>query len=330
MQPEVHVVVGPQLSATQIVPLHIDKLHPDLLTKSNFMEFLAKNLISKGAKRQGVEALMLSAAYLPSQLNIMRDLAAKQSVELSVYLNSSNGTMHSIFQGLQPALAPTEDQHKQQFSASDVKSALVSSLGPLEPLSNARLQVAQMAEQGLQQQLRLWDPATWSLVLQQQLESGSACKPFLAVRSLMGAPALQAAQQLVEKKGLGWLEVPEDLLQAAAASQDDSSSSTSKRSSRRRGNTAVQSNAGSVKSEAATGRQQHQQGGGVVIVISRDRELSADELCQSPAGDFQQYFTDIRLTGVSNSSSATAGNTKAPGGGAVGLPRLGWPNIFSR
>jgi hypothetical protein len=323
------------------VPLDVDKLRPDLLTKNNFMEFLAKNLISKGAKRQGVEALVLSAAYFPSQLDVMRELAAKQSVGLSVYLNANNGTLHCAFQTLQPAPAIIKDHHQQQqqqqrqFSASDIKSALVSSLGPLQPLPCARLQAAQMAEQGLRQQLRLWDPATWSVVLQQQLESGSACNPFLAVRSLMGPPALQAAQRLVEKKGLTWLEVPEDLLQAKAASEDGSTSANKSRS-RRRGSTA-QSGAGRGDSEAGANCQQQQQqgGGGVVIVISRARH-SADELCQLPADTLQKYITDIRLTGGNDSSgsinsSVPAGSRQAPGGAAeaMGLPPR-FLSIFGR
>lgn len=76
-------VIEPGFVVNHIEPLQLDLLHPDLLTNPTFTEFLAKNLLSRTAARS-VVALVLSAAYLHSQLDTMRGLAGKQSLEMSV------------------------------------------------------------------------------------------------------------------------------------------------------------------------------------------------------------------------------------------------------
>lgn len=71
-----------------------------------------------------------------------------------------------------------------------------------------------------------------------------------------------------------------------------------------------------------------------MIVISAVGELSADALCQLPAASLQKYFTDFKVTGSSDSSGGinSSGDPHAAGvsAQAVGLPRLGFPNIFGR
>lgn len=186
----------------------LDLLHPDLPTNPPFTEFLAKHLLSRTAARESVVALVLSATYLPSQLDTMRGLAGKQSLAMSVFLSSDNSEMHTVFYR-------TAGQGQRHVSIMDLHFALADSLGPLESLEPAQLQAAHAAEKRLQEELRLWDPATWSSVLQQRLESRKALDTWLLVDSLMGQVALVAARQLVLKKGLHWLELSPEQLQTA-------------------------------------------------------------------------------------------------------------------
>lgn len=152
-------------------------------------------------------------------------------------------------------------------SIEDLSSALAESLGPLEPLQPAQLQEAHAAEKRLREQLRLWDAAIWSSVLQQRLESKKADGEWLLVDSLMGPPALAAARQLVLKKGLQWFELSPDQLQAANDTSSTSSDSSRGRRSRKKSNSTTA--AGPEPGEQQQGADR------VVLVISR-RELTAE------------------------------------------------------
>lgn len=317
-RPRVHVVYGQALTVNEVVPLQLDELHPDVLVNSTITEFLAKNLLSRAAKRQDVAALALSATYLPSQLATFVDLAGKQQLDMQVYISADNSTLHavvSVRRGMSEG--PEQEPTVGPSIAAAVEAALSAVLGPMVPLAPAKLHEARTAESSLQQQLRLWDPATWSLVLQQKLEARSAYSA-LAVRSLMGPPALQAARQLVSKKGLYWLDLQPGQMQALAASEavDAKAAASSGSSSRRR------SKRGAASAAAATGsadEDEVQPQPGKVIVLSR-LELTVDEAAELPA----ESFTDHGISVGHNSRAAAVASDMAP------APRIVWPNIFGK
>jgi hypothetical protein len=309
-----HVVLYPELSVTQIKPLQLYQIHPDLLTNTAFTEFLMQNLISRSATRQGIKALVLSAPYLPAQLFTMQDLAAKQSVGVSLFLSSDSSTLHTAFYRQQPSALADDQQDEPQdppeLDVSGLEQALGRALGPIQPLPYSRLQVAETAEQSLKRQLRLWDPATWSSVLQQQLESRHSCTSYLAIRSLMGPPALQAAQKLVEKKGLYWLELPANVISnSGVTSGSDSTAggggSTAGR--RRRKDSRGSSTAATMEVCVEPGVEQSG-GGDKVIIVSRIDLAEADEnhrvqfLLQCGQA-FTDYRADYRVGGSTQESA---------------------------
>jgi hypothetical protein len=144
-------------------------------------------------------------------------------------------------------------------------------------LQPAELQDAQAVEKRLQQDLRLWDPATWASVLQQRLESKRAYEMYILVDSLMGPPALAAARQLVLKKGLSWIELTPEQLQAASDATSSISSNSSSSGDRRR----------PAKRGNTTSRKEEQQGGGgdrIWVVISR-YAMTAEEAVATVIAD---------------------------------------------
>jgi hypothetical protein len=313
-----HVVLHPQLSVTQIKPLQLDQLQPDLLANTTFTEFLAQQLISRTATRQGIKALVLSAPYLPSQLFTMKALAAKQSVESSLYVSSDSSTLHTVLYRLQHA-APAALQQGQQdqqdlpqgLAVSDLEQALSGVLGPIQPLPPARLQVAVAAEQSMRRQLRLWDPATWSSVLQQQLESRRSHWPYLAIRSLMGPPALQAAQQLVERKGLYWLEVPADAINSSNGKSDGSGGT----GRRRRKDSAGSSAAVTAEARVAVVP-------GVVQSVSGDKVIivSKVDLTEVDMDLREDAFTDYMYRAGGSMQQGTTQQAEATTWGEAGNP----------
>lgn len=361
-RPRVHIIIAAgeqqQLKASEVVPLQLDNLHPDVLTNPIFGEFLAKTLMSKDARRSGTIAMALSAAYLPSQIDTMRDLADKQYMQTSAYISSDSSTLHVM-------VRKSTDDASQQHSPKALQAALAAAVGPLAPLSDNRLQVARMAERSLQHQLRLWDAATWSSVLQQKLESNNRSSSMLAVRSLMGPPALQAAQRLVTKKGLHWLELQEDqlCLSAAAAGQPDtdtvnsksSSSSASDKtssaapaSSRRRRPKRGSSSAVSAAAQAASGEdddadeeeevddegeEAEGHGGGCRVIIISQGEISLEEAVDTPAGFWAEFFTDYdeSSASVADTAGGVEGSSSSDQQGPPPSgPRITWPNIFGQ
>lgn len=316
VRPRVHVVFGQALTANEIVPLQLDALHPDVLVNTTTTEFLAKSLVSRAAKRQDVAALALSATYLPSQLATIADLAGKQQLDMQVYISADNSTLHavvSVRRGMSEG--PEQEPTVGSSPAAAVEAALSAVLGPMVPLSPAKLHKARTAESTLQQQLRLWDPATWSLVLQQKLEARGAYTA-LAVRSLMGPPALQAARQLVTKKGLYWLELQPGQMQALAASEAVDTKASSSSSSRRR----PKRGGGAAAATGSANEDEVQPQPGRVIVLSR-LELTVDEAVELPA----ESFTDHGISGGHNSRAAAVASDTAPAS-----PRIAWPNIFGK
>lgn len=302
-KPSVHVVTKPQLAVTEIVPLAVERLHPDHLTNTTITEFLTQNLMSRAAKRQGVVALVLSAVYLPSQLDVMHALAGNQVVQIdySVHLSKDNSAMHVVFHKV-------PDEQQLEPIADDLTSALEAALGPLQPLPAARLQAAHIAERSLRRQLRLWDAATWNDVLQQHLltRPGRRAANWLAIRNLMSPPALQAAQKLVEKKRLHWLEVPEGQIKALTVT---SASAGSRIRPKRRISSTSEQGGGDAE--------------GVVIVIST-YELTVEEAIELPAA----AFTDVRFT-EPGSPPASSSSVVHEDRGEDDPPRS-WPMIFWR
>jgi hypothetical protein len=302
----VHVVTtSPQLTVTEIVPRDVERLHPDNLTggvgNTALTQFLAQNLNTRSAKRQGVVALVLSAVYLPSQLDVMHALAGNQQLDYAVHLSKNDSAMHVVFHTVR-------DEQQENPSEDDIHSALEAALGPLQLMPAARLQAAHNAERRLQQQLRLWDSATWSAALQQRLESRRSGSPWLAIRSLMGPPALQAAQKLVEKKRLQWLEVPEGRMKALSRNSSSTSAGDRRRPGRRGSSTSEQGGGGAE---------------GVVIVIST-YELTAEQVAELSAGAFtDRGFLEPGSASISNS------NVAQEDGGDDDSPRS-WPMNFWR
>jgi hypothetical protein len=329
----VHVVTSsPQLAVTEIVQLDVERLHPDNLTggvgNTNLTQFLAQNLNTRAAKRQGVVALVLSAVYLPSQLDVMHALAGNQLVPIGYAVYLSTSAMHVVFHNI---------QDEQQPSTEDIASAIGAALGPLQPLSEARLQEARMAERSLRQQLRLWDAASWNAVLQQHLltRPGRRAAPWLAIRSLMAPPALQAAKQLVEKTvqpyRLRWLELPESEMRALTGNSGSTSTSASTSGSRIRPGRRISTTEQGVAAEGAGGVGSHgeQQGssGGVVVVISTC-DLTFEEAAELPAA----AFTDVRFLepgSISGGSSSSSSVVQEDSGDDDDSPPR-WPMIFGR
>lgn len=304
-KPTIHVLIQPDIPATEIVPLQVEQLHPDLLTKPTFTEFLAKNVISRAAKRQGVIAMVLSAPCLPSQLQYMEDLANKQSVGLDIYLSRRlNSALHAVFTTVRA----------QQYSSTALQSALEAALGSLQSLADAKLQVAEPAEQSLQQQLRLWEPSIWSTVLQQKLQSYKyGAHSWLVARSLMGPPALQAARKLVEKQGLHWTEVQEKEVQALVGSAGSSSSNSRRR---RKGSSSVVPASDCEETSGPDGGQQGAAGGSVIVISSGD--LTVEDALQVAA--YELYGRSIGRSDV-EVHKAEPGDKPLP----AGLPRIIWP-----
>jgi hypothetical protein len=207
---------------------------------------------------------------------MMADLASKQRLSTRVLLSSGSSTsaaMHVVF-----AREPEEgDAHCVAQDDGGRAAVLQTALGgnvKLQPLTPVRLQAARMAEQALQRQLRLFDPASWTSVLQASVMTARG-RPFAAVRSLVSPAAAEAARELVDRLSLCWVEVEADQMQAlaSAASPGGTAARTSRRRPRRSSSTAT---AGSPAGAAAGNEEPYEQ---PVTVISRT-ELTAEEAAE--------------------------------------------------
>lgn len=334
--PLVHIMqsVGPpgQWTVANIVPLTLAGTHPSTFEKKGFSQFLAKNMLSRSAKSSGCQAAILSASYLPSQLRAMADVAAKQSLGTQVLISGSEPAqqhMHVMFYSI-PVEALGQDLDEgafgrlQQQTAEGLRTALQDSgtaafTAPLQPVTDPQLDAAAATEHNLQRQLQLFDAATWNSIIQQRLMAKKVPTYYLAVRSLMNPPQLAAAQQLVERVGLHWLQLPADEVPAAAvaapASSDGSNDGNSKAGSRRRlrhgssGSTAAAAEAPAGSSSEAG------LDGTVVIISTVPMDAEAATTVQ------EQHFTDYQ-PGSNGSAMDQDEQPQGPGGGSGG--GLGW------
>lgn len=293
--------------------------------------------------------LFVLPRQLLTQLDTLKQLASHLELTGFCLIGSSN--LHMLLLRL-PVLgwssgSPDQQQQQQQSASHGMPNrthmpptavALLIQLleatfsEGLQQLPSERLAAARAAEQTLVRQLRLWDAATWAETLQQLLLSKKAVRPLLAIRSLMGPPALEAAKKLVEKQGLYLVELKVELqvsaCTAAGAGSDGASGATSSTASasrrRPRGGNMPGSEAGTTGSTAAgvassTSGCSTSCGSEVVLVISRWL-MSAEQLQirQLP----QELFTDFVYTAhaatAGGSSSGAAGGSAAAGAGDAG------------
>jgi len=192
---------------------------------SSLQVILQACMASKAAKHAGPKALLITGPYLPSQLAAVQKTAA--ALKLSAQLLSSPTALHVLLIPTQTAaveaaplaaeLAPgvqasaqvtpppqqQQQQQQEQEQQQQQQHLHLFGHGDLQPVSEAAIAAAQAAEASLNQQLRLFTPAAWSLAYQQLMKRKASGPPLLVVqRPLLGAAALQAAGQLASKLGL--------------------------------------------------------------------------------------------------------------------------------
>eukprot|EP00775_Hariotina_reticulata_P006607 gene6607-6835_t len=172
-----HVIHGVPAQAFEVVTLQLPRLSPLTLTKSAIGEFLQYQLISRPAAQQKIQAAVLSAVYLPSQLPALATGNQHSAPPDSDVVSTSTAHQHQDDDSLQQRLHQLDSWRPMMICmfGNDVY-----------PLRESQLQAAKEAEAQLMTQLRLWDAAAWNAALQ-QLESRKALQHLFAVRSLMGS-----------------------------------------------------------------------------------------------------------------------------------------------
>jgi hypothetical protein len=309
---------------------HPSQLHPDTLDKSALGVLLSKQLSARVAGVACVSGMLLSATFLPSQLDTMADLAGKLGARMQLlHGGGPAATLHVLLTKRYAATAeaaPGGDAGASEDEADElphIAAALERELrATLQRVTHDDLQSARAAERALQQQLRLFDAATWASVLSQQLMSRKALRHQLAVRSLMGPAALSAARRLVEKSGLQWVELQPQQVRALAAAAAiaapaDTAPGSRRRPSSKRGSTAAAGAGadGDKAPVAAAGEGPPER----VIVIS-----SVPMSEEDAAGVPLSAFTDVPPMEAQPAAGAAAAGGEDSAAQAQGSKR-GWP-----
>lgn len=231
------VVFGMPPRLGDLLTMHNADLHPAYITRAALVQYLQSQLVSRQAAKQLVQAIVLNGPYLPSQIDMMSDIADKLQLHTTCFI--SKHQLHVVISrqpALQTAAGDSSRSEQQQHPELSWIRLLSSELGAnIQPLLEGRLQAARDAEQLLIEQLRLYSPVVWSSALQQKLLTRKRVQTVVAVRSLMSPASLASVRELVNKVGLFMLEVERELpVTGAAGSRSRRSSSSSSGASRRR------------------------------------------------------------------------------------------------
>jgi hypothetical protein len=191
-------------------------------------------------------AIVLSAPYLPSQLEAFHATAAKLQHSMAVLVGSSE--LHVVVSKLPWEDADSDFHHAQSDSSSSSSShaqqqqqqqlemmppwqqVLLQALGPAALLDPAQLAAAEDAEAALLAQRRLFNTAVWNAAAQ-QLQSKHCLLPWLAVLAAVHDEQIGSLRAMAATLGLH-LAV-EDMKQLQQQ-QQESSVSTRRPGSRRR------------------------------------------------------------------------------------------------
>jgi hypothetical protein len=197
-----------------------------------------------------VRALVLSAPYLPSQLEAFHATAAKLQHSLAVLLGASE--LHVVVSqlpweeddelahdahasedelGQEPSRTQAAQQQQQQQQRMPAwQQVLLDAVGPALLLEPGQLAAAEDAEEALLVQQRLFSAAVWSAAAQ-QLNAKHCLLPWLAVLAVVGGEQLRSLRALAASQGLQ-LAV-EDMWQQQQQQQHNPSAGTCRRRSRR-------------------------------------------------------------------------------------------------
>jgi hypothetical protein len=188
-----------------------------------------------------VAALLLSAPYLPSQLEALHEKVAKLQHSLAVLVGASE--LHVVVSKLpweeedddmfddqldvDTARCTVQQQQQQQQRMPAWQQVLLDGLGPAQLLDPGHLAAAEEAEEALLAQQRLFSTAVWNAAAQ-QLQAKHCLLPWLAVLAVVNGEQLRSLRGLAATQGLH-LAV-EDLQQQQQQQQE----APPARSSRRR------------------------------------------------------------------------------------------------
>ncbi|KAF6253719.1 hypothetical protein COO60DRAFT_394808 [Scenedesmus sp. NREL 46B-D3] len=229
--PSIRLVAGtrsaPRLAeAAAVLPLPGQllpgDLHPLSLSSGAFGLLLQSLLLSKAAKRAEVRALVLSAPYLPSQLEAFHATAAKQRHSLAVLVGSSE--LHVVVSQLpweEDELGGDESSDnatQQQQWMPGWQQVVMDALGQASLLDPGRLAAAEDAEEALLAQRRLLSTAAWNAAAQ-QLKAKHCLLPWLAGLAVVSDEQLRSLRGLAATHGLHLTveEAQQQQQQAAAA-----------------------------------------------------------------------------------------------------------------
>uniref|UniRef100_A0A383VP96 Uncharacterized protein n=1 Tax=Tetradesmus obliquus TaxID=3088 RepID=A0A383VP96_TETOB len=185
-------------------------LHPLSLSASAFTLLLQSQLLSKAATRAEVRALVLSAPYLPSQLEAFHATAAKLRHSLAVLLGASE--LHVVVSQLPWQGDDEDDDDGSSSSSSDCEQqqqqrmppwqrVLLYGLGPARLLEPGQLAAAEDAEDALLAQRRLFSAAVWNAAAQ-QLQAKHCLLPWLAGLAVVNGQQLGSLRGLAAAQGL--------------------------------------------------------------------------------------------------------------------------------
>lgn len=157
-----------------------------------------------------MQAVVISAAYLPSQLRALEKMLKQQpfsGIAASLWTDSQQrGTPHVLLALRRPSDGGGDDGGTVPAGAAHYarwQAALVSACAgqPVEPLAPARWQHAVDADRLLYEQLRLFDGACYNLHLN-ALNARRATRRVLAIRSHMGVAGMRAVVDMASSMGL--------------------------------------------------------------------------------------------------------------------------------
>ncbi|WIA33995.1 hypothetical protein OEZ86_012380 [Tetradesmus obliquus] len=197
------------LKPSQLLP---GDLHPLSLSASAFTLLLQSQLLSKAATRAEVRALVLSAPYLPSQLEALHATAAKLRHSLAVLLGASE--LHVVVSqlpwqdddeddddGSSSSSSDCEQQQQQQQRMPPWQRVLLDGLRPARLLEPGQLAAAEDAEDALLAQRRLFSAAVWNAAAQ-QLQAKHCLLPWLAGLAVVNGQQLGSLRGLAAAQGL--------------------------------------------------------------------------------------------------------------------------------